>query len=250
MVLSFEQFEKGVDMQDIDSFLELVKSRRTVRGYQQKEVPQECVEKILEAARWAPSGGNSQPWEFVIITDPEMRRRIVELYVKQLEDKREMERVVRGPKASAGSGTGFQHAPVFILVLGDERVNGAFPIRTYLDKGEQHFTTGLASATLMIHLAAASLGLGCQWLSDSASPYMATMLKSWLDIPMQLRIYDLVTLGYPTRLPPAPPRRELSEMVHWGAYDSRKARSDAEIHDFLMKQTRLGNFGRRSEEGT
>ena len=236
-------------MQEIDSFLELVRTRRTVRGYQQKEVPRECIEKILEAARWAPSGGNSQPWEFVIITDAEMRQRIVDLYVRQLEDKREMEHIVRGPKASAGSGTGFQHAPVFILVLGDERVNGAFPVRTLIDKGEQHFVTGLASATLMLHLAATSLGLGCQWLSDSASPYMSTVLKSWLGIPQQLRVYDLVTLGYPTRLPPVPLRRELDEMVHWGAYDSGKARSDAEVHDFLLRQTRLGNFGRRSQDG-
>lgn len=236
-------------MQQIGPLLELARARRTVRGYQKTEVPKEYIEQILEAARWAPSGGNSQPWEFVVITDAGMRQRIVELYVRQNTEKKEMEEAVRGPGAGGGASTGFQHAPVFIIVLGDERVNGAFPVRTFLDKGHQHFVTGLASATLMIHLAAASLGLGSQWVSDAASPYMATIIKSWLGIPQHLKVYDLITIGYPTRLPPEPPRRELSEIVHWGSYDQDRVRTDADIQDFLMNQTRLGNYGRRGGQG-
>lgn len=229
----------------IDEFLELARSRRTVRGFLAKEVPQEYVEKILEAARWAPSGGNSQPWEFVVIKDPEMRQRIVEFYVKQMQDKREMEKAVRGTTVTRGEAIGFRKAPVLILVLGDARVNEAFPIRTKLDKGEQHFITGLASATLMIHLAAASLGLAAQWVSDSASPYMATMLKSWLAIPQHLKVYDLVPLGYAAKRPAAPPRRTVEEQTHWERYEPGKARTDAEIREFLMQHTRLGNWGRQ-----
>lgn len=234
-------------MYGIEEFLELARFRRTVRGFQRKDVPKEWVEKILEAARWAPSGGNSQPWEFVVITDPDMRQRIVELFIKQTQEKKEMETAVRsGAAAGVGAGAGFRNAPVFILVLGDARVNEAFPIRTNLDKGQSHFITGLASATLMIHLAAASLGLGSQWVSDSASPYMATMLKAWLGIPQHLKVYDLIPIGYPTRRPQAQPRRKLDEIVSWEGYDQSKARSDTEIQEFLMQQTRLGNFGKRS----
>src|SRR3990172_9806149 len=137
-------------MLKIEEFLELARARRTIRGYRKKDVPRECIEKILEAARWAPSGGNSQPWEFVVIADAGMRQRIVDLYVKQMLDKREMEKAVRGTSVTRGEAIGFRNAPVFILVLGDARVNDTFPIRTKLDKGEQHFITGLASATLMI----------------------------------------------------------------------------------------------------
>lgn len=231
----------------IEEFLELARSRRTVRGFLKKEVPRGYIEKILEAARWAPSGGNSQPWEFVVVTDAEMRQRIVDLYVKQMQDKREMEMAVRGTTVTRGEPTGFRNAPVFILVLGDARVNDAFPIRTNLDKGEQHFITGLASATLMVHLAATSMGLGSQWVSDSASPYMATILKSWLGIPQHLKVYDLVPVGYPVKQPLVPPRRMVEEITHWGRYDPDRARGDADINNFLMEQTRLGNWGRQKQ---
>ncbi|HLB12040.1 MAG TPA: nitroreductase family protein [Dehalococcoidia bacterium] len=230
-------------MLKIEEFLELARARRTIRGYRKKDFPRECIEKMLEAARWAPSGGNSQPWEFVVITDAEMRRRIYDLYVKTSEEKREMELAVRGELGGGTSPRGFRNAPVFILVLGDRRVNEAFPVRTQLDKGEQHFITGLASATLMIHLAATAMGLGSQWVSDTASPYMATILKSWLGIPQHLKVYDMVVIGYPVKQPQAPPRRDVEEITHWEAYDPGLARSDADVQRFLMHQTRLGKFG-------
>jgi len=235
-----------VGMVDIEDFLELARTRRTVRGYQKREVSREYIEKILEAARWAPSGGNSQPWEFVVVTDLQMRRRMADLYLQQSRDKREMEIAVRGNVGGGVSPSGFKNAPVYILVLGDARVNGAFPVRTRLDKGEQHFISGLASATLMIHLAARTLGLASQWVSDTASPYMATMVKSWLGIPQHLKIYDMVTVGYGAKDPPAPSRRTLEEITHWGTYDQSKARSDGDIHDFLLRETRLGRFGLRT----
>lgn len=230
-------------MVGIEELLELARARRTVRGYQQKDVPREYIEKILEVARWAPSGGNSQPWEFVVITDASMRRRVVDLYLKQSEATREMERAVRGDVGGGVGATGFQHAPVFILVLGDHRVNEAFPVQTQQEKGEQHFITGLASATLLIHLAATSLGLASQWVSATGSPYMATILKTWLGIPRDRKVYDMVPIGYPAKLPPPTPRRAVDEFTHWETYDPSKARNEEEVHQFLMGQTRLGNYG-------
>lgn len=230
-------------MTDIDGFLELARTRRTVRGYQQKEVPGEYIDKILEAARWAPSGANSQPWEFVVITDPEMRRRIVDLFIKAAETTREIENAARPNATHAIGSTGFQHAPVFILVLGDRRVNQSFPVQTQHEKGEQHFITGLASATLMIHLAATTLGLGAQWVSAAGSPYMSTLIKSWLGIPQHLKVYDMVTIGYPTKQPQPPPRRPLEEIVHRETYSQERERTEADIQRFLMQQTRLGRFG-------
>jgi nitroreductase len=53
----------------IDDFLELVKSRRSIRVFKPDPVPRETIEKILEAARWAMSGANGQPWEFVVVQD-------------------------------------------------------------------------------------------------------------------------------------------------------------------------------------
>jgi hypothetical protein len=87
-----------------------------------------------------------------------------------------MEMAVR--REAKMTGDGFRHAPVHIIVLGDPRVKETYPVRTMLDKADSHFYTGLANATLLIHLAATSFGLASQYVSDASSPYMETMLKT------------------------------------------------------------------------
>jgi nitroreductase len=53
---------------------EAIKTRRSIRKYKKGPIPQEKIDKILEAGRWAPSASNSQPWEFIILTDPRVRK--------------------------------------------------------------------------------------------------------------------------------------------------------------------------------
>ena len=237
-------------MLSIDDLRQLAMRRRSIRGYDEtREVPQGVIETILECARWAPSGGNGQPWEFVIVRDKETRHKIADIYLKQLEPKREMDLAVRGQAKMTGDG--FRHAPVHIVVLGDPRVRESYPIRTKLEKAESHFITGLANATLLIHLAATSLGLASQYVSDANSPYMETLLKVLLDIPEPLRIYHLVPIGYGKTDVSAPPRRELDEIVHYGKYDMKKYRDDAHIEQFITTLTLQGGYGksRQSRDG-
>src|SRR5271167_4782660 len=109
--------------ESIDTFLEVLQARRSIRtGFlKDRPVSDELIEKILEAARWAPSAGNSQPWEFLVIRDVETREKIVDLYKSQMRDKLEIENVTRGQRSFVDSGIDFRHAPVQILVLGDPR---------------------------------------------------------------------------------------------------------------------------------
>ena len=124
----------------------LVEQRRSIRGYDEnREISDETVRTILDCARWAPSGGNGQPWEFVIVRDQATRYKIADYYMKQMEQKREMDLAVRGTAKMTGDG--FRHAPVHIVILGDPRVKQSYPIRTQLEKAESHFITGLANAT-------------------------------------------------------------------------------------------------------
>ena len=229
-------------MPNTDEFYELAKRRRNIRGFEKKDVPDEYIQKILEIARWAPSAGNSQPWEFIVIRDSEMRQKIAKLFIKQQEQKREMERAVRGRFKTEGAG--FKNAPVYILVVGDPRVNEAFPIRTREEKGLQHFVTSLANSVLLIHLAAASLGLGSQYVSDASSPYMATMLKAFLGIPEYLKIYELIPIAYPKKMVQPPPRRPLEEIVHYDRYEAAKGRDEEAIKRFLESMTRKGFYGK------
>ena len=232
-------------MLSIDELCELAMNRRSIRGYQKdKDVPEKVIQKILEIARWAPSGGNGQPWEFIVIRDKETRDKIADLFLKQQEHKKEMEMAVRGDAKMTGAG--FRNAPVHIVVLGDPRVNESYPIRTREEKSDSHFYTGLGNATLLIHLAATSLGLGSQYVSDASSPYMATMLKVLLGVPEPLKIYHLIPIGYPAGSVDPRPRRELDEIVHYEKYDRNKFRNDKEMEKFIETLTRRGSYGKKA----
>lgn len=230
-------------MLNIDELRQLTTQRRSIRGYDEsREVSHEAVLAILDCARWAPSGGNGQPWEFLIVRDRTTRHKIADIYLKQLEPKREMDLAVRGTAKMTGDG--FRHAPVHLIVLGDPRVKESYPIRTKLEKAESHFITGLANATLLIHLAAASLGLASQYVSDANSPYMETLLKALLKIPEPLRIYHLVPIGYAKGNFVTPPRRELGEIVHHEQYGMSRYRDDAAMERFINTLTLQGSYGK------
>ena len=223
---------------------QLVQQRRSIRGYDaSREVSDETIRTILDCARWAPSGGNAQPWEFIVVRDRAVRQKIGDYYLKQMEQKREMDLAVRGTAKMTGDG--FRHAPVHIIILGDPRVKEAYPIRTKLEKAESHFITGLANATLLIHLAVTAMGLASQYVSDANSPYLETMLKALLGIPEPLRIYHLVPIGYANSAVAAPPRRGLDELIHRERYDMSKFRSDEQMMGFVTTKTLQGAYGRK-----
>jgi len=216
----------------IDDLRALVEQRRSIRGYdEERQVSDEMVRTILDCAHWTPSGGNGQAGEFIAVRDGTTRQKIADCYVKQMEPKREMDFAVRGTAKMTGDG--FRRAPVHIVVLGDPRVKEAYPIRTKLEKAESHFISGLANAPLLIHLAATSLGLASQYVSDANSPYMETMLKVLLKIPEPLRIYHLVPIGCAKGNFVAPPRRTLEEISHHETYDMNKFRSDDQLAGFV-----------------
>jgi nitroreductase len=77
---------------NISDFRTLVEQRRSIRGYDEsREVSEELINMILDCAGWAPSGGNGQPWEFIVVRDSQVRHKIADYYLKQMEQKREMD---------------------------------------------------------------------------------------------------------------------------------------------------------------
>lgn len=168
------------------SFDELAATRRTVRRYRPDPVPREAIEAVLEAARWAPSGMNMQPWEFVVVTDEETRRELGDLARYY---------VIHSQHVGA--------APVVIAVCGR--------------KGRGPFVRDdciFAGANIL--LAAADRGLGTCWIGG----FKEEKVKQLLRIPRSMTIVGLVTLGYEDGKTKPPPRREVPEMVHWEAYGS------------------------------
>jgi len=225
---------------DYEDFLKLVQTRRSIRSFKTDPVPDEHVERIIEAARWAPSGANSQPWEFVIVKDKETKERIADLVAEQGPYSRKVELTreedvrfpgMQGPVREPG----YKNAPVFILLCGDPRTKEAYPLLTTLTRGDSHFTSGLASAFLYMTLAATALGLGSQWVSATGSPFVKPLVKELLGIPQKLDIYDMLVVGYPASQPNDRFVRERAEMIHHGRYDKARYRSDEQFREYIVR---------------
>jgi len=237
---------------DYDSFLELAKNRRSIRRFKPDPIPDDYVDKIIEAARWAPSGFNSQPWEFIIIKD------------KKLKD--EVMRVIRPPRPAGASGFSkledmcepwmrvkrqpwldpemeYQNAPVFILLFGDTRTQLGLPMVVKCDPHikQSIYLSSLANAFLYMHLAATALGLASQWVSLVASPYNQCLLKNLLHIPTEMEVYDMIALGYPAYKSRPKLMRPLDKMVHRDYFGEEDFRTDEEVRDFI-KRTRAWVF--------
>jgi len=218
--------------------LGLMRARRTSRtGYlEDRPVSDEQVSLLMEAARAAPSASNAQPWEFIVIRNRETRHRIAELFKRQLQDKMEIERTIRG-HAKVGGSIGWLFAPVLILCLGDPRTSASFPLRTQEDKAESHFFSSLANALLQMMLMAESMGLATQYISDVSSPYFSLMLKHLLDIPRELRVYHLMPVGYVSVKAQPSSRRPVEAMVHYDRYDRSKQRTAEDIERFIQQDS-------------
>jgi 5,6-dimethylbenzimidazole synthase len=225
---------------DYEAFLELVRRRRSIRSFEPDPVPDDYVNHIIEAARFAPSGANSQPWEFIVIKHKETKDRIAALVIEQGEPGRKLEVVreedlrfpgTQGPAREPG----FKSAPVFILLCGDPRTKEAYPLFTTLTRGDSHFISGLASAFLYMTLAATTLGLGSQWVSATGGPLVKPLLKQLLDIPHGLEIYDMLVIGYAASQPKERFMRERAEMIHHDRFDKTRYRSDKQMRDYIVR---------------
>jgi len=225
----------------VDSFLELVKKRRSIRRFKPDDVPQEAVEKMLEAARWAMSGANAQPWEFVVVRDKDIRQRIADSWLEPhrevwtIEQTRIPELRLTPLRGEFDTVPPWRDAPVLIMVLGDRRTYQATVLAAHFLGGEggtdATYLKNIANATQLLHLAAAAQGLGSMWLS--VARVWGQAIKGILDIPEMLDLHTIVAVGYPAYTPKAPYRRKLSDIVHHEKYDRSKYRSAEQIQEFL-----------------
>ncbi len=165
--------------------LEAIRTRRSVRKWLPKPVPDECVEQILEAGRWAPSAGNFQPWAFIVIQSPETKQRIHKI----AEESKNLSRIW-APYFREGGSRGYivdlANVPLAIAVFADPR---HAPPHT---GGELGHIIGASLATMNMWLAAHALGLGaCYW-----SHMMPDKMKVILGVPHHWDFIGLLGIGY------------------------------------------------------
>ncbi len=241
---------------DYDQLLELFKERRTLRAIKPDPIPDEMVDKLLEAARWAPTGFNMQPLELLVVKDLELRiaiNKIVDDYKNDdffaLEATREE---WQGSPWTIESHGKWQCplAPVDILILGDtrRRVGLPMPARYSKQKGDSIFESSLSNAFMCMWLAASSLGLAAQPVSAVKYPKVQGLIKHLLNLPDYIYVYDVFLIGYNAMEggPSAKLMRHLDEMVHYGRVKDDEFLSEEKLRD-QIKKLRAGNVARHVE---
>lgn len=155
-----------------------IRGRHCVRKFCKKEVEQDKIDLILEAAKEAPSAGNLQAREFILVKDPERRRSLAE---------------------AAHSQSSVSEAPLAIVVCANPKKAGV----RYGSRGEQLYCIQDASASIQnILLSAHSLGLGACWVGA----FDENSVRESLGIPPRTRPVAIIPIGYPAEEPPAPPK--------------------------------------------
>ena len=187
--------------------LEAIRTRRSVRRYEDKPIPRGTLNTIMEAGNWAPSGGNFQPSRFVVVEDPELKLKLREVALqKRLEDLREAdpERYERLMERLAhGEDPIYRSAPVILFVIGTRR-------RRVLQEGTKDLnidTYGCSMVCQNIMLAAHSLGIGSCWVAFGSRVTDDPEIVEALELKDSVRIFGPIILGYPDHYPEPPPKK-------------------------------------------
>jgi 5,6-dimethylbenzimidazole synthase len=218
------------DKSEYDCLLDLVKKRRTIRQFLSDPVPDEYITQIIEVARWALSAFHTQPWEFVVIRDENIKNRIVKTL-------KELSPPIKDPAKDTMSRNSYKDAPVFILLLYDWRAKVGLLGQASANTAQvaNLFNSSMANAFLYMHLAAASLGLASQWYTASSRPEVEAAIKGIIGIPEDLTIYDMMVVGYKANHPQEKIIRDIDEIIHYDNCGLQDFRTSEEVTGYAEK---------------
>ena len=173
-----------------DLVMENMTTRRSIRQFKKKDVSLNDIYKLLDAARHAPSAGNKQPWEFIIVKDKKMK----EILVDAAHDQDWM-----------------ADAPVLIVAC----INMKISSTVYGERGRKLYgIQDVAAAVETLLLAANAMGLGTAWVGAFSERKVAGSLHC----PEDVRPAVIIPLGWPDEAPEKPERHDLSDFVHVEQY--------------------------------
>lgn len=229
---------------DINDFLALVKGRRSCRRFQPgPPIPDEKINKIIEAARWAMSGANGQPWEFIVIRDQDVIKKISDITIAAAQEGYycEQTRAAEFRQQIFAFGppqrSGFEEASVIIAVVSDMRRLMASTMYYNFVRGEgvpgHAYFKNVANATQLLMFAAHASGLGSRWVSIGQME--EGPIKRLLEVPDVLDIHTLVPLGYADYEIASPGRRPLKELIHYEKYDKARYKTMQDIIKWLAQ---------------
>ena len=165
--------------------LEAIETRRSVRKYKPKSMPEEDLKTIIKAAQLAPSAGNKQPWRLIVVTEPDMKKKVAEVDRKQMM---------------------MADASVIIACLGMDKKSP----EVYERWAERDVMTAVEHMVL----ASRELGYGTCWIGA----FVESDVRELLGIPEEMTVVNLLTIGVPDQKPEAKPRKPITELFHDGKY--------------------------------
>lgn len=163
---------------------EAIAKRASVRAFQPVHIPDDHLERILDAGRRAPSGNNRQPFDFIVIRDPVTLKKLAEAQAC------------------------IAQASLAIAIVAD-------PSKS------QYWLEDVAAATENMLLAITALGYASVWIEGTLLR-KEEQLKPVLQVPPQMRLIVLLPIGAPAAEPAQASKRPLSDMVHWERYGRRR----------------------------
>jgi len=209
----------------VDATMKVIQDRRSIREYTAEAVSPQDLDMILEAARQAPSGENAQPWRFIVVKDPETRKRLgalagggsgrrftAEFVTKKMQERfaglqDEAKRRAAFEKLTSGQVSAFlADAPVNIVVCGRK------------DVWDLPYDTSAAIENML--LMATALGLGACWvIAPCIDIRDEERIKALLNLPEEIKVVSIISVGHPTRPHRPRPRLPLTALVFdekWG----------------------------------
>src|SRR5882757_1211241 len=221
-------------------FIDIVRRRRSVRRFEPgKAVDRSVLLQIAEAARWAPTGANSQCFDLVIVDDPAVREQTLDIFLAQ--SNRLIDHVKGFP---AVKKTYMANTVAIFIVLADERWKAAFPTATtaawteeYRENNERILLASIGAVVQNIQLAVTAVGLTSAWLSGGGEDTTNRGLQSLLGYPAGLRAVGTIPIGVPEKGVASRYRRPIEQMTHWNRYEPEKFRPQAMI-DYYVSEVR------------
>lgn len=195
------------------NFLSMLRSRRTVRHFQPRPVEKRVLERVLEAATWAPSAHNRQPWRFVVLTSPEARERLAQAMGDELRRDRLADGLGESEveKQVTRSRRCIIKAPAAVMLCLDVADGDSYPDAARQDAERLMGVQSVALAGGHLLLAAHAEGLGAVWMcAPLFAPHAA---QKALELPETWQPQALILLGYPSKEPAPRSRRPLEEVT-------------------------------------
>ena len=176
---------------------EVIQGRRSIRKYQDVEIPNSVIEELLDLALYAPSSMNGQPWHFIVIKQEKTKAKLAEIKNRYCPVEKQMYRA-----------DFLKTAPVIIVVCVDKE-------RSYEREVEN-----AVLATVNILLGAHNMGLGSVYMSayKPDDPRIAEEIRKTLHIPMNLAPITLIPLGYPDETPEPKTMRSINGAISYESY--------------------------------